>query len=367
VNERSGPIESSTIIAEKLRVVWVATARTLERFSPVLKPLAIGLMDEAVELTLLCPPQADLRGLPCPPMDVIHHTRPGWWTSERRSAEALAVTLKDRKLQLLHALDVASARWVRRLARQMNLPQVISCNELADPRHLPTMGPDTFVLAANEAIRRGLLSRHIADIEQIFLVRPGVHPVRQPTCFYQPNRSATILAAGITEDGASFEAMLRAFAALRDQQTDCKFFLISNGRTERRLRALAERLNLRHELTFVDRLPYAEMPGLLKAADVFCSPVAAPGVDILSLLAMAAGACVLTSAKAKCDFLIDGQTTVQFAPADSADLLRKLQALLDDKPAACRLAESALVYVRQHHSPTQMVSQIVAIYRQAAG
>ncbi len=351
----------------KVPVAWIAGNETLRALSRTLEPVAIGLIDELVELLVICPQAADCSGLPAPPVEVVRYGRLRRWPFRGRTIDWLAGEIKSRKVQLLHALDASGVHLTRELARRTDLPYLISSYALGDARRLGGLDDHLLaaVLAASQAIRSEFLAGRGASAEKIRLVRPGVYQVQRPTCFSEPDRSVAIIAGGNMDHFGAFEAVLRTFVELRRRQYDCVFFLIGKGRAEKRLREQAKQLRLRQEVTFVDRQPGRQMPGIFKAADVFISPTSSREVDTWALLAMAAGVPVLAAADGVCDFLIDQRTAVCFKQGNSAELTAKLTALLDDRDAARRLAADALAYTREHHSPADMVAALRDIYRQA--
>jgi glycosyltransferase involved in cell wall biosynthesis len=143
------------------------------------------------------------------------------------------------------------------------------------------------------------------------------------------------------------------------------FFLIGGGKAEPRIREAADKMNLRSRLTFVDRQVASQLQGILKSADIYISPRNTPHVDLTSLLAMAAGDPVLAARSQADDFFIDGRTALTFNAGNAAELTVKLASILEDRQAGAALADSALEYLREHHSAAQMVSAVAGIYRRA--
>ena len=352
--------------AERLRVAWVAGSATTEQYGRALQPLAIGLMDELIEITALCPSGADVQELPSPPVETVFFgPARWWWRGFARTAEALAPELHRKKVRLLHALDGESWPLTAELGRLAGLNCIVSIYRLGErlafrPQSIAA------VLAGSEPVRGGLLARRVLSPERVQLVRPGVYQVRKATCFLNPDLRVSIVAGGPMDDFASFEAVIRCFAALKRSGHDCVFFLMGNGRAEQRLRGLAETLGMRGELTFADRQPPRLLPEIFRAADIYVAPVPTGHIDMPSLLAMAAGVPVLAVGGGASDFLIDGQTALCFARGNAADLTAKLATLLDDRAAAVRLAEGALAHLRAHHSPAGAVTAVARIYRQVA-
>jgi phosphatidylinositol alpha-1,6-mannosyltransferase len=161
--------------------------------------------------------------------------------------------------------------------------------------------------------------------------------------------------------------MLHSFAELQDRNYDCAFFVIGGGNAEDRLRRRAAELGVHQDVTFVEGLGSIALSEVFRAGDLFISPHATGDFDVPALLAMAAGVPVLATPQRGCDFLIDGQTATLFPPGNASELTMKLIALLDDRAGARGLAESALNYLRKHHSAAKMVSIVAEAYRDAVG
>ncbi len=349
-----------------LRVAWLAGEQTLERYSRILQPLAIGLLDELIDLTAICPERVDTRLLPSPPMQILTHGRLNWWGLWSRKLQDIAERVSENDVQLLHALDSSAADLTQRLAAMLNVPYIVSSYELDDGRRLGhAERAAAAVLAASGDILKNLRRHHVTDSERVHLVRPGVYQVKHATCFIEPQYSITVVAGGALDDYAALAAVIRSFAELAGRKYDCAFFIMGNGRYERPLRSLADKLVLRHQLTFADALPTAQLPGIFKAADIFITPSPPRRLDVQALLAMAAGVPVLSASEGAGDFLRDGQTAMLYRKGDALELTAKLMGLLEDRASARSLAENALAYLREHHSPAHMVGELAKIYRDA--
>jgi glycosyltransferase involved in cell wall biosynthesis len=346
-----------------IRVAWVAGPRTIDRFARTLRPLAIGLLDEVVHLAVVCPDGTETEVLPIPPIRTVGFARPKWWTSAVRLAETVAARLRPHKVQVLHALDADAAPLTARLAELIDRPYVLSAHALGDGRRVRHLrGPLAAVLAGSEPIGEALRRRAPAD-RTVHLLRPGVHQVRHATCFNDPQHSLSIVVSGPLDDRDAYMAALHSFAELLARHYDCAFFVIGAGPAEKALRAVADRLDLRRDLTFAEPKSAWQMAGLFKSADLYIAPAARDELDIDCLLAMAAGVPVLAAGGGAADFLRDGQTALLYARADAAELTMKLLGMLEDRAAARDLAEGALDYLRRHHSPAAMVAALADIYR----
>jgi len=350
-----------------IHVALVAGPESLDRLGVVVRHMIVGLLDEAIRVSLVCPVSAGADHL-APPAEVVRYAPTRVPLLLRRSAHAVAHQIRPAGVGCLHALDAGALPLTRRLAAEANLDYLVGIDALR--RHVrPPDGRCRGVVAAAEPIRRRLGVQHALPEDQIHLIRPGIHAARQATCFADPQHTVAIVAAGRPASPAPFGAALNAFAELRAARRDCVFFLVGAGRAERPLRRLAQRLDLMGDLTFVDRSSAEQLTDILKAADVFIAPAPADRIDVELLSAMAGGVPALAGiagqpqADQPNDFVIPDQTALTFAAGNAAELTVKLAALLDDRAAARRLAEAALDHLRQHHSPARNTKQLADLYR----
>ena len=350
-------------MSSPLHVGWVAGKDTLDSLAPMLNPLAVGLMDELVELTLLCPRQADLGELSGPPTEIVRYS-PSFWPLRCVGTRAILAEPDARKPDLLHALDFSAAGLTRRLARRANLPYVVSSFSLADTRRLGRADARLgAVLAGSEKIELGIIKHHVAAAAKVHRVPPALHVAKRPRCFRDPTHSVAVVAACRLRRWKVLLALAGAFGELKKRGYDCVFMIIGSGGQERRLRKLADQAGLQRDLTFADKQSGVQLGKIIMAADIFVSPDPGPGIDLGGLMAMASGVPLLAGRDTE-DFITDGQTALVFDPTSGRDLTDKLSGLLDDRAAARALAENALEHCREQHRPSAMVSTVAGLYRQ---
>lgn len=348
-------------ISKDTRVALVAGPKTLQSLGPVARHLIVSLLDLPMPVTLICPANADLGTFPETLLQTIRYGPMRLPFVRGRSLEALADRLNGANVSLLHSLDADALALTRRLAGKVDVDYIAGIYSLSVKlRFLDERC--RALLAASETIRRMLVESHSVAEDMVYLVRPGVHQVRNATCFIDPAHAVAIVAAGELNRFTPFAAALQVFALLQQGQRECVFFLVGNGRAERPLRRLAEKLGLMKNLTFVDRTGPEQLRGILKAADIFISPVSSPRVDIELLAAMAGGVPVLAAEGDAADFVIPERTALTFPSSSVEQLAARLKALLDDRAAARALAENALAHLREHHSPAKMAKRLVEIY-----
>jgi hypothetical protein len=349
----------------RLRVGWVAGTRTLDALGRVFQPLAIGLMDELVSITTFCPRNAITQELPCPPVELVPHSPLRWWSPRHGTIDMLCGEVVSRKIQLLHALDTGVCELTRKLAAATGLNYLLSVYSPSDAAGIRSLDA-AVVLATCDRIHKAFVDSRKVPAARTYLLRPGVYQVRHATCFTQPDCSVSVVAGGPEGDFEAFVSAMKSFAQLRESRQDCVFFVMGSGRAEKKLRTLAERLNLRREVVFVDRPPSHQLPAIFQGADIYVSPSRTPAFDVQSLLAMAAGVPVITERESASDFVIEGKTALCFRAGDSTELTQRLSSLLSDHAAARELAENALEHLRKFHSPAGMVASIAQVYRRWA-
>jgi glycosyltransferase involved in cell wall biosynthesis len=352
-----------------LHVGWIAGPETSERLGRTLQPLAIGLLDELIRLTVFCPHGSNLPALPSPPVEVVHYEQPKWWQWGRRGTDRLSRAVESAGVEVLHALDCTTITLTRKLARRMATPYVLSTYKAGAFGPVPTkldpavLGVHTTSLPLHEE----LLARKLIAPEKVHLIRPGVYPVKRPTCFAEPNQEPAIVVGGPLDRVECYQSVLESFAELRDAGHDCAYFIVGRGPGEPQLRELAEHLDLQTEVTFCEPLSATQMAGILKSADIYVSPAPTDLVDIQALVATAVGVPVVAAEEHVSDFLIDGQTARLVPPADCDALTDALAGMLNDHAAARRLCSDALAYIREHHSPANTVTAVACLYRGLTG
>ncbi len=352
---------------QKLKVAWIASADTLRNLGRSLNPLAVGLMDELIEIVAVIPESTDPEELPNPPVESLRYGRLRFGPIKTMVLAGLVEDLKSHNIQFLHALDFDAAWLTRRLARRTGFRYILSCHSIRDVREIGRIGSHTSgVIASSESVFNALTRRYGAAGERLHLLRPGVHQVPGPTCFMDASRNIGIVAAGCMHRPEPMSAVLKSFAVIAQRRGDCVLVLIGGGRAEGFLRKQAAKLGVLSEVTFAGRQSPSQMVGILKAADVFISPVAQERTNMSQLLAMAAGVPLLTAHKSDGYLVIDGKTAICYQEGDEKALLIALSGLLDNPAAANMLASDALAHIRDIHTPAGMVASLAEIYRNAA-
>ncbi|MBC7817023.1 MAG: glycosyltransferase [Planctomycetaceae bacterium] len=155
--------------------------------------------------------------------------------------------------------------------------------------------------------------------------------------------------------------LLEAFAHLLERHLDWQLLFVGEGS----LRASMEEWITRHCLGHRIRIAgwRADVPELLKAADLLTLPSLWEGMPNIVLEAMAAGLPVVVSRVEGTDELIqDGETGLLVTPGSSIELERQIEAVLTNAELSLQLRTTAQLAVHKLFTMEHMVSAYEQLY-----
>lgn len=154
---------------------------------------------------------------------------------------------------------------------------------------------------------------------------------------------------------------------LRPYQSQMVVALAGEGATRAPLERWVEQRGLKNVARFLGRVPYADVPALLSAADIVVYPTLSEGQSLAVLEAMAASRpIVATSIDANRDVLEDGHSALLVPPANAAALARALVALFDDPACASELATQAHMRAAATYDEPLMIAGYERAFQHAA-
>ncbi len=98
-----------------------------------------------------------------------------------------------------------------------------------------------------------------------------------------------IISVGRLAKEKSFDILLEAAAIVLRQHARTRLVIVGGGLEERSLKRYAGELGIADHVDFVGTLPYEEVPGYLKAADLFSFASTTETQGLVTMEAMAAG------------------------------------------------------------------------------
>lgn len=352
-------------VNKSLRPALIASEKTISEYSTFLGHLLVGLADESIPTALVCPADCDVDSVVSGVVEVIRHPAfklPLLWRQNRKRLIERLVRFKP---SVLHCLCESKAQLTRQLARQLDLPYVLTVGSL-QKRWGQLFISSRFcariiVPAGSIAVNLARIYPRFADrIEQINI---GTFVGEASSCFSEPGQLASMVTAPRLDNVGEFECLLNAVRHLVIDGYEFVLVVVGGGRAERQLRKLLGALGLLQIVTIVPRL--APRRSVLAAGDIFIQPVASDAFNPLLLEAMSVGTAVAGCKGGVDDLIIEDRTAVVFDPDDELSIKGSLQRLFDRRELARQLAKGAQQYLRENHTVSKMVAGTLQTYQDA--
>lgn len=137
------------------------------------------------------------------------------------------------------------------------------------------------------------------------------------------------------------DLLIRALVELPESH---RLLIVGAGPLEEELKALTSGLGLANRVVFAGARPYAELPELYAAADVFARPARSEGFGNSFIEAMAAGLPVVaTPVGGIVDFAVDGGNCLLADPEDSRSVAEALRRIHADPELRSKLVSAGRV------------------------
>lgn len=365
MNEEQKYITSNVAAGRPLRPALIASEHTVTDYSMFLERLLVGLADESIPVALVCPPDSDVSSMLSGAVEVMRHPTIGLPLMGRYNRNRLLEWLQRFRPSVLHCLSENQAALTRQLARQLDLPYLLSVNSLQRRRgqlcvsvtHLARIIVPAKSIAANIA---EFYPKFADRIEQINM---GTFVGKTSTCFRRPSRLATMVTAYPLDYPNEFENLFGAVRNLMIGGYEFMLVVMGSGRGEKQLRRLLAAFGLLQLVTIVPRLKLWR--GVLAAGDIFIQPAANPEFNLLLLEAMAAGTAVAACKGGVDDLIMEDKTAVVFDAHDELSVTGRLQQLLDRHELARQIARGAQQHLRKNHTVSNMIRAILKTYNGA--
>lgn len=352
-------------VRKDVRPVLVASRRTMGEQLPCLQRLLVGLADESIVTALVCPPGGDDGRLVAAPAEVCTHPLVDLPLMEHFGVERVAVQLEKFKPTVLHCLCESRAGWVRRQARRLDVPYVLSINGLVKRfSRLPISAAGCMrIVVPSETVRSSVVTAHPRFAERIRQINLGTFVAAEPVCFSDPARLSSIVVAHPLDKVLPFEGLFRGIRSLVKEGREFAVVVMGRGRAERRLRGLVADYDLAEVVTIVP--PLDPQRSVLAAGDIFVQPEPNVTFSVPLLEAMGLGMAVVACSGGVDDLIVPNQTALVFEPGDGESIEKNLARLLDDHGFARRLGGTAQTYVEGRHSVGDMISATLETYTSA--
>lgn len=359
---------------KSFRPALIMSEHTVLEYSISLGHLLVGFADASIPVALIVPSSCDVTSILSGSAEVIRHPALDLPLTGSLYTRGLCEQLSRFKPNVLHCLCESKSGLTKKLARQFNLPYVLSVNSLQQrwrnfvyqnqihPLSLSSSHCAKIIVPANSIAENvsKLFTKYSERIEQI---NTGTFSEENCRCFSKPFRMPGIV---IAHPSYKMDVVENLFGAIRHLSINGYEFMtviIGNGRSEKQLRRLLAALGLLQTVTIVPRLkPWRSIVG---AGDIFIQPTINTSFNPLLLEAMSVGQAVATCKGGVDDMIIEDRTALIFNPSDEHSIINCLQRFLDRREFARLIASGAQQYVRENHKVSDMVSSTLRTYHEA--
>jgi len=347
------------------RPVLIVSKEMVREDSTFLERLLAGLAGESVHAALVCTPDCDVRSVTFGIIEVIRHPAIelpffGWYNRNR-----LFETLAKFRPTVLHCLCRGRAAFTRQLARQLNLPYVLTVNSVKQKKRRLSISSRRCAKITVPAprIAADVAKLHPRFEQRIEQVNIAAFVSDQSNCFSGADRITSMVTTAPAKNDTRFENLLEALRRLAIEGHEFLVVVMDAPAGEKHLR---KAVTTRGLSTIVVRVPQIRPSrAVVAAGDIFIRFTAGAAFEPLLLEAMSLGTAVAACKGGVDQLIIDGQTASVFDPDDELSIYNCLQELLNTRELARQLAARAQQYLRENNSLSSMISAFLRIYTDA--
>ena len=348
------------------RVALIASRLTVSEYPFYMKYLLVGLADESIPATIVCPPRCDVDTIVPPAIEVIRHPAFDIPFLTSYNLRILCDRLIDFQPDILHCLCETSAALTRRLARQLDIPYLLNVNSIPAYWH-PVIFSATRcakIITPSKTIADRFAAGHPKFADRIRQINFGTFVDDSTAAFAHIEHIPGILVAHPLNHSADLQNLLNALHRLAVDGRRFAVVIVGSGRAEKHVRKQLVALNLVRNVTIIPRLP--GLYAALSSTDIFIVPRPSSSFNTLLLAAMSAGCAVASCKGGVDDLVIEDQTACVFNPDDQISIYECLRRLLDAPEQARLIAAATQQHLRQNHHVSDMVGSTLTLYRQTA-
>jgi glycosyltransferase involved in cell wall biosynthesis len=338
---------------------------------------AQGMSSRGHEVTILCPPHAELfkiakaRGLNTVALPIGKKKPAGFWALYRWLA-ANRPDVVNSHSSTDTWLAALATRFLRRrpaIVRTRHISAPVGSN--ACSRWLYTRA-SRHIVTTGENLRRTLIDVNGYPPHQVTSVRTGIDLQR----FKPGDKQAARMALGLNggriiigiiatlRSWKGHRYLLEAFSALENKQ-NVQLLIVGDGPQWDALQQQVQQLGIGEQTFFTGRQSNIET--WLQALDVFCLPsYANEGVPQALMQAQACGIPAVTTLVGSIDeAVIPGETALIVSPENVPELRQALQNLLRNPEKRRQMGLAAADFAAQHFSETAMLEAMERIFTAA--
>jgi glycosyltransferase involved in cell wall biosynthesis len=332
----------------------------LYRFRSIFSHMLVGLVDQPIHVTLVCPDTLGAASLPIGPAQIVGFQVPFWPWQYRRTLDRLASELRNAKVNLIHSCSGRSCWLAMDLSKRLGIPYIITFNGLfqeecylrVDHRNCGRL------IGISQPICDTLRELYGRSSEKIELIRPG--------CFIRP-RSAkpeqpkTIVSVGELARQSGYDILLQALAEVQSRGLEFLAVIFGKGPLEHSFHYWVNKHGLGKSVSFLAMLPNWE--DALGEVEFYVQPGPFYALHSGPYEALAHGCPMIATKDTAMDLLVEGKTGRFFNNGDYRDLANILTEWLGGQTNWQQLSDQALDMARCELSLANSIEKLSNCYR----
>ncbi len=354
-------IETTTGADEpQVNVALLVDNDYLYRFRSIFSHMLVGLVDQPIHVTLVCPDTLAASTLPVGPARIVGFKIPFWPWRYRQTLEALASELRNAKVNLIHSCSGRSCWLAMDLSRRLEVPYIITFNGLfqeecflrVDHRHCGRL------IGISQGICDTLRELYGKSNEKIELIRPGcfIRP-RTPN----PDQPKTIVSVGDLVRHGGYDVLLQALAEVQSRGLEFLAIIFGKGPLEHSFHYWINKHGLSKSVTFLEQLPNWE--DSLDEVDFYVQPGSFYALHSGPYEALAHGCPIIATRDTALDLMVEGKTGLFFKNGDYKELANIFSEWLQGQMNWRELSDQALGFAKSELSLARSIEKLSDCYR----
>jgi len=348
-----------------VRPVFLVDRSVFLSYSAYIRRILVGLAGTARAAALVCPSGMDLHAIMCPSVEHIEHPAlrlPIFWNQNRK---ILIDRLLRFKPTILHTFYPGQARLAHWLSNQLQVPYVVTCHKglLRGRSFESSFRHAAGVIAPSKPIADHLAQKCPAIKTRIEQIHIGSFVDDRCSCFSRSGNVASLIAVHPLSSLKVFMPFLNAVRHLALDGFEVMVAIMGTGPAERAIRNHIRKLGLTSIVTVVP--PIRPIRNVLKGADIYLHLSDSGQFDAQLLEAMAVGLAIVGVPEAASGLLHEDRTAVFWDPDDELNIYARLKEVLGRRDKSRQLAQNAQTHLKEHHSVSRMVDNLMDTYIQA--
>ncbi|HPD46748.1 MAG TPA: glycosyltransferase family 4 protein [Anaerohalosphaeraceae bacterium] len=348
---------------EPVRPAIIVDKPSLKDYAASIRHFLVGLADESFPAAIVCPPKPEMTPILAPSVEFITYPliRLPFFGPQNRTV--LLQRLDRFKPTVLHSFGAGRAPLARYLAKQLDLPYIVTFNRPASRLFKPRVhaAACSAMIASSRAIADYLRKAYPRQSLRIRQINLGTFVEDDCACFAPSHGIASFIVAQRLDTITELDPLLRAVRYLILDGHELVLAIIGAGHAEGKLHARIRALGLSQIVSVVPEIQ--PLRAVFAGADVFIQPRASAEFNSRLLEAMSVGLAVAASDESLDDMLIENHTAVFFDSRDELSVYECLGAILADRQKTRVLAQAGQEYLRRHYTVSRMTSALIQTYQ----